>query len=78
MPLPQKRCYHSNNDSVLRSAHLEHDQNSNEQTTNEIRGIFRHENHVKEKKNHMNLYFSYMNRSTKFLKPKYLKDIKLF
>ena len=50
MPLPQKRYYYDNNDSVLRSAYLEHDQNSNEQTTNEIRGIFRHENDIKEKK----------------------------
>ena len=57
LPLPQKRCYDSNNISVLRSAYLEHDQNSNEQTTNEIRGIFRHENHVKEKKSYEFIFF---------------------
>ena len=31
------------------SAYLEHDQNSNEQTTNEFRGTFRHEKDITAK-----------------------------
>ena len=45
----KKVYYFMGNILFSNSAYLEHDQNSNEQTTNEFRGTFRHEKDITAK-----------------------------